>query len=49
MDNFGNSSTDEAALQQNLEVVSSGESGSNVTDVECKSDNDVRIFIEFKC
>ena len=41
MNNLVNSSTDEAALQQNLEVASFGESGSDVTDVECESDDDV--------
>ena len=41
MDNLDNSSTNEAAFQQNFEIVSSGESGSDVTDVEFQFDDDV--------
>ena len=41
MDNLDNSSTNEAAFQQNFKIVSSGESGSDVTDVEIQFDDDV--------
>ena len=41
MDNLDNSSTNEAAFQQNFEIVSSGESGSDVTDEEFQFDDDV--------
>ena len=41
MDNLDNSSTNEAAFQQNFIIVSSGESGSDVTDVEFQFDDDV--------
>ena len=41
MDNLYDSSTNKAALQQNFKIVSSGESGSDVTDVEFQFDDDV--------
>ena len=41
MDNLDDSSTNEAAIQQNFEIVSSGESGSDVTDEEFQFDDDV--------
>ena len=41
MDNLDDSSTNEAAFQQNFEIVSSGESGSDVTDEEFQFDDDV--------
>ena len=41
MDNLDNSSTNKAAFQQNFKIVSSGKSGSDVTDEEFQFDDDI--------